>query len=229
MKILENDLCKINYSESLFELAKDTLKLLEEKISEYNIFFCISIDEKVIVNYFDDINDFRNFIYDIRGERKSLPDYASGTYDKGMINAYVDPVAQLQSRYTASHELFHILYMKYILNNNYSKRIVWYDEGMAQYMSGEKDYLYNISNFKKYYCKVRSETKIIPNLNEIEHGDSFCNDNFNGYDLSYLAVRYLSETLNSNEFRKLMINFLDIKHIGTDIIEKMFDYYDKRI
>ena len=149
MKILENDLCKINYSESLFELSKDTLKLLEEKISEYNIFFCISIDEKVIVNYFDDINDFRNFIYDIRGERKSLPDYASGTYDKGMINAYVDPVAQLQSRYTASHELFHILYMKYILNNNYSKRIVWYDEGMAQFMSGENDKLLDLEEFKK--------------------------------------------------------------------------------
>ena len=40
--------------------------------------------------------------------------------------------------YTASHELFHILYKKYILEKNNIDRVVWLDEGMAQFFSGEK-------------------------------------------------------------------------------------------
>jgi hypothetical protein len=55
-----------------------------------------------------------------------------------MINAFIEPEIQLKRIYTASHELAHILYMKYILNDDYDKRIVWYDEGMAQYVSGKK-------------------------------------------------------------------------------------------
>ncbi len=55
-----------------------------------------------------------------------------------MVNAYIEHDAQLNRLYTASHELFHILYMKYTLKNDYSKRIVWYVEGMTQFMSGEK-------------------------------------------------------------------------------------------
>ena len=51
-------------------------------------------------------------------ERDSLPEYARGTYDNGMVNACVNPKFQLKRLYTASHELFHILYMKYVLNKN---------------------------------------------------------------------------------------------------------------
>ena len=76
-----------------------------------------------------------------------------------MVNAYINPKNQLERIYTASHELFHILYMKYILKDDYSKRIVWYDEGMAQFMSGEKDYLKEGNNFKQYFLKVRETTK----------------------------------------------------------------------
>ncbi len=75
-----------------------------------------------------------------------------------MVNAYVNPKLQSKKLYIASHELFHILYMKYVLNNDYSKRIVWYDEGMAQYMSGEKTFLSENDNFCKYYLKFKKET-----------------------------------------------------------------------
>ena len=133
-KILQTNFCKINYSESLKKLAEATIVLLNKKIDEYELFFNLSIDEQIIVNYFDNIEEFREFIYEIRGERNSLPKYARGTYDNGMINACINPQSQMQRLYTASHELFHILYYKHILKNDYSKRIVWYDEGMAQFM-----------------------------------------------------------------------------------------------
>lgn len=228
-KILETNFCKINYSDSLHELSELTIKLLQDKINDYKELFNIEFNEQVVVNYFDNLDEFREFIYKIRGERESLPKYAEGTYDKGMINAYIEPKTQLKRLYTSSHELFHILYMKYVLKNDYSKRIVWYDEGMAQFMSGEKDIYVDEEKFKEYFLKVKRETKKIPNLNELKHGDSFCNDKYNGYDLSYLSIRYLNEILNLEEFRKLMSDFSGIKEYGKDVINKMFAYYDEKI
>lgn len=228
-KILETNLCKINYSDSLQELANVTVALLQNKIIEYKELFNIEFDDQIIVNYFDNLEEFRKFIYKIRGERKSLPEYATGTYDEGMVNAYIEAEKQLKRLYTSSHELFHILYMKHILKNDYSKRIVWYDEGMAQFMSGEKDKITDDESFKKFYLRVKEETKAIPHLNDLEHGNSFCNDRYNGYDLSYLSIRYLNDILNPEEFRKLMSDFSLIKEFGDNIVDIMFEYYDKKI
>lgn len=228
-KTLESKLYKINYSDSLQELAEATIELLQRKIIEYKNLFNIEFDEQIIVNYFDNLKEFREFIYKIRGERESLPKYAKGTYDEGMVNAYIESDKQLKRLYTASHELFHILYMKYILKNDYSKRIVWYDEGMAQFMSGEKDKYIDEEYFKRFYLRVKEQTIIIPNLNILEHGDSFCNNEYNGYDLSYLCIKYLNDILNPYEFRKLMSDFSKIKEYGDDLIYKMFDYYDNNL
>ena len=228
-KMIETNLFRIYYSDSLQELAEKTIELLQTKIAEYKKMLNIQFDEQIIVNYFDDLEKFREFIHDIRGERESLPKYAKATYDKGMINAYIEPDIQIKRLYTSSHELFHILYMKYILKSDYSKRIVWYDEGMAQFMSGEKEKYEDEENFKEYYRRVKEATKEIPNLNDLEHGDSFCNDKYNGYDLSYLSIRYLSETLESENFIKLMSDFSNIRKYGPEIIAKMFAFYDEKI
>lgn len=219
---------QINCPDSLCELAELTSDLLNEKIDEYKLFFQIDEIGVVKCNYFDDLTEFREFIYELRGERESLPEYARGTYDGEMINAYIEPKNQKNRLYTASHELFHILYLKYILHNDYSKRIVWYDEGMAQFMSGEKRKLSDEQRFKLYYNKVRKNTLLLPNMNELEHGNSFCNNQYDGYDLCYLAIKYLSEILDNNEFRNLMFDFDKIKKIGINILNDMFDYYDNK-
>lgn len=54
-KILETNLCRINYSDSLEELSNATVKLLQNKIVEYKKLFNIEFDEQIIVNYFDDL------------------------------------------------------------------------------------------------------------------------------------------------------------------------------
>jgi hypothetical protein len=211
MKQLKKDNIEINYSESLEELSIKTLELLITKTSEYKTLFDIDNNESIVANYFDNLDEFRNFIYGLRGEKDSLPEYARGTYDNGMINACVDPQKQMNRLYTASHELFHIWYMEYVLKNDYSKRIVWYDEGMAQFFSGEKRKLDSEEKFKEYYLKVKESTKTIPILNQIEHGNSFCNENYNGYDLSYLCIRYLSELMSFESFKTLMSDFNQIR------------------
>lgn len=228
MKKIEKGGIIINYSDSLEELASATVELLKTKSLEYKELFNITEMEVIKVNYFDTLNDFREFIYKLRGEKESLPEYAKGTYDNDMVNAYVASKTQMDKLYTASHELFHIFYMKYILKGNYENRIIWYDEGMAQFLSGEDKKLHQKDNFKEYYLKVKESTKIIPKLNELEHGDVFYNESYNGYDLSYLAIRYLNEIMSVNDFRALMSDFDKIKVIGNNVLNEMFNYFDKK-
>ncbi len=225
----------LNAPQSLKYITDNMHDILNDKIEQYKKIFKIKQLNPIQINYFDNIEEFRNFIYKIRGEKESLPKYATGTYDNGMINAFITPNIDINSNdykiklYLANHELFHILYMQYILKNDYQKRIVWYDEGMAQFLSGEMDELLDIEKFKKFYLKVKNNTLVIPNLNEIEHGTSFCNNNYNGYDLSYLCIRYLREIMTNEEFQNLMSNFSKIKEYGINIVENMFAYYDSII
>lgn len=208
---------------------------LTQKIIDLNLLFKVPYFRKLQINLFDEKEKFRNFIYELRGETKSLPEYATGTYDKGMINAFIEKDILVGSpRFLIkscmlSHELFHIMYMELILKNDYSNRIVWFDEGMAQNFSGEKDELLNDEKFKNFYTKLYEDTKIFPNLNELKHGSAFCNENYNGYNLSYLAVRYLKETLTMDELHCLMSDFDKIRSIGNTILETAFEYYFNQI
>lgn len=90
-------------------------------------------------------------------------------------------------------------------------------------------YLLNLESFKDYYLKVKESTKIYPNLNELKHGNIFYNDDYNGYDLSYLAIRYLNEILTEKEFKNLLGNFDKIKKYGENILNDMFTFYDEKI
>lgn len=229
MKLFQNDFCVINYSESLEELIDKTVEVLNKKIKEYENIFNITIKDKIVINYFDNLEEFREFIYEIRGERNSLPAYAKGTYDKGMINAYIDINLFDKKIYNASHELFHILYLKHILNGDLRNRMVWYDEGMAQFMSGEKDYLKDEKEFKEFYIQAKQRNRIIPNLNELWHGNSFYNDNYNGYQLSYLSIRYLYEALSEKEFYSLLFDIEKVKEIDCDVADKAIKYFNNKL
>ena len=92
-------------------------------------------------------------------------------------------------------------------------------------MSGEKGSLNDDSVFKDFYMKV----KVIPQMNTLEHGNSFVNEDYNGYDLSYLSIKYLSEVLSAEQFKDLMSDFKKISQLGNNIIHKMFSYYDEKL
>ena len=225
MKKIEKNNIVINYSEILEPLSLKTIDILKIKVEEYKSLFDINNLETIVVNYFADLEEFREFIYKLRGQ-KDLPEYARGTYDKGMINACIEPDKQMNRVTRTSHELFHILYLKYILKNNYANRIGWYDEGMAQFFSGEKKNLEIEENFKRFYYEVKNSTKLVPKINELKHGNSFRNDNYNAYSLSYLAIKYLYETISFADFKALMSDFDRIKEIGEIVLYEMFEYYD---
>lgn len=224
---------KIYAPDSLSYIVTPMQEILLSKILEYKSFFELELDQ-VQINYFDDKERFRKYITNIRGE-DTLPNYATGTYDMGMVNAYIRSDINKQTReyksklYMANHELFHILYMRYRQKNNCPTRIIWFDEGMAQLLSGEMDDLLDENMFKEYYCKVKQETKKIPNLNDMTHGDGFCNIWYNGYDLSYLAVRYLSEIVGMEGLKNLLSQTDQLTKYGENIANEIFQYYDAKL
>ena len=104
---------------------------------------------EVEIHYFDNKESFRNYVYELRGEKESLPKYAVGTGADGMIIAYIDPSIKegtpifRKRKCLAAHELFHIMYHELIIFKTRQEYFTWFDEGCAQFFSGEKDYELN--------------------------------------------------------------------------------------
>ncbi len=228
-KQFENDSFILYAPDSLNYVTKDMEEILDKSLELYKKIFNVNNFRKVQINYFDDIKEFRNYIYTLRGESNSLPEYAKGTFDNGMINAYiesniVDKDLYNKRKYNASHELFHIMYNELILNKNNVPRIIWFDEGMAQLFSGE--YTQELKHFNSFVKKVLSETKTVPNLNKLSHGSSFITNDYNGYNLSLIAIKYLYDNLGLDEFKKLLYDNDKIIKYGETILETVINYYN---
>ena len=232
-KQFENDNFVLYAPDSLNYITNDMELILNNSLELYKNIFDIDKFRKVQINYFDNIEDFRNYIYELRGEKESLPEYAKGTFDKGMINAYIQPniieetPLFVHRKYNASHELFHIMYQELVWEKNKQNRIVWFDEGMAQYFSGENNKEMT-SDFTNWFDKVKFSTKKILNLNNLSHGSGFETEEYSGYNLSLLAVKYLYDKLGIDEFKKLIYDNDRIIKLGNNIIEDAFDFYDKK-
>ena len=229
-KQFENDNFVLYQPDSLNMITEGMEEILNSSLELYKKIFDVNDFRKITINYFDDIKLFREFIYNIRGEKESLPSYAIGTFDKGMINACINVdknnIVKNKNKvlFMASHELFHIMYKELILKKENMKRITWFDEGMAKFFSGESNYILNDENFIKWVKELRENTNIIPNLNNINHGESFRNDNYNGYDLSLLVVKYMYDTLGIKKFKKSMHDTETIYKYG-NMLNDIFDYY----
>lgn len=221
--------------DSLNYITDNMLKILDDSFNFYKLLFGVSDFRKVQINYFDNLDKFREYIYSLRGERDSLPEYARGTFDQGMINAFIstnvikDTPLYNKKLYMASHELFHIMYKELVWEKEDKKRIVWFDEGMAQFFSGEYKNILNDDNFKKWLGNLICSTEIIPDLNELSHGDSFENSKYSGYKLSLLAVKYLYETIGFDEFRILMHDIDKIECYGKTVINDAINFYQDNL
>jgi hypothetical protein len=235
---------KLQYEDDNFIIySPDSLKYITDSLPTilnisfecYKKLFDIDTFRKTQINYFDDINKFREYIYRLRGETESLPDYAQGTFDNGMINSYVAPNGGINSPmynvklYMVSHELFHIMYQELIWQKEDNPRIIWFDEGMAQLFSGENNDNLSDENFENWFNQVTTKTKVIPNLNELAHGNSFETEDYSGYELSLLSVKYLFDTLPIDEFKNLMHDTQKINEYGKIVVESAFKYYNEKL
>lgn len=227
IKTLKNKYFIINCSNSLVDIVKDMLEISLYKTKEIYDFFKIDSFRCVTANLFDDLNEFKSFISNIRGiSIDDLPKYVQGTFDKGMINAYINPNVKKDNifykriSHMIFHELSHIIYLEYILKNDVSKRIIWLDEGLAQNLSGE----FTDDDLNDFLNKFKS-FKNIPNLNELKHGEKFVNDDYNGYVISYLVVKYLTQTRGYDDLLTILKSNELSKELGNEITNEMKEYY----
>lgn len=231
----ENEQFVLYSPDSLKYITDNMQAILVSSFEFYKTLFDIDHFRKFQINYFDDIEKFRNYIYDLRGEKESLPAYAKGTFDNGMVNSYISPNIDVNSTqynktlYKASHELFHIMYKELIWGKEKKNRIVWFDEGMAQLFSGDNNYNLSEDNFGNWFNYVLNKTLEIPNLNELKHGSDFENEKYNGYNLSLLSVKYLYEKLGLKEFKKLMHDNDRILEYGNNIVNDAINYYKDKM
>lgn len=214
--------------DSLKYITDNMIVILDKKIDYYKKLFGVNSFRKVQINFFDNIENFRNYIYSLRGENKSLPEYAQGTFDNGMINAYISPNLDINSDlykkrlFLASHELFHIMYKELVWENNY-ERIIWFDEGMAQFFSGECDSLLN-NNLEVFVKDVILSTKSFPNLNNLKHNYNFVTEGYSGYKISLLTIKYMHDVLKV-DFAKLINNPNEIIKYGNNTLNEAIAYY----
>lgn len=227
IKTLKNKYFIINCSNSLVDIVKDMFEISLYKTKEIYDFFKIDSFRCVTANLFDDSNEFKSFVANIRGVSiDDLPTYATGTFDEGMINAYINPNVKKDSIFYKGiihmifHELTHIIYSEYILKNDVSKRIIWLDEGLAQNLSGE----FTDDDLDDFLNKFKS-FKNIPNLNELKHGEKFVNDDYNGYVISYLVVKYLTQTRGYDDLLTILKSNELSKELGNEITNEMKEYY----
>ena len=141
-----------------------------------------------------------------------------------MVNDSLNPieVSLNPNRYKSSvlHECIHIIY-----NSMTDKRIVWLDEGLAMNLSGERNNLKDEESFKNYMTQKISSMNPPSNMNQLSHGEMFVNEEYNGYELSYLAVRYLLETKSKDEIHEMIKNSYKALEIGNEILPCALNYF----
>ena len=164
------------------------------------------------------------FLKSIQNQNKVIPSYCRATFDKGMINILVENLNEenlMKNVCTIFHELVHIINKEKF----YDKRVLWFDEGLAQNLSGE------MSGITSKQIKI-----IVDNLNDLnqfslsslEHGDSFVNEKYNGYEICYLCVRYLIDTMNHKEFLKLLKSSKSQELVGKELLSKVIIFYNNQ-
>ena len=215
--------------DSLSHVYKNLERILDERLELYKGLFDVDSFHKVEIYYFDNKEEFHQCLRALIGE-EAIPEYATGSFYKGNIYAYIDPsIKETDDMFTkrehlAAHELYHIMSEELIYSKTRQERITWFEEGCAQFFSGEKEREIT-TDFADWFRKVKTETKEIPELNNLAHGSEFKTDDYNGYDLSLLAVKNLYDRLGYECFKRIMTNSSSILRNGEGIIEESFLFY----
>lgn len=219
----ENEFIEIEFNNiEELEFNKRFTENLYKKIDmeRENILDILKIEEarKIKIKLYDNKELFFN---DIKGFYKDnkVPDYCKGTIQKGEVYFLVNTELKEDSyKYELElrkiiHEYIHILYNEIVLNSD--NRITWIDEGIAQNLSKEK------GRFAKEKFPILSSNIEEIDLNKLEHENgTFVTANINGYDVSYLTVKYLLETMSNEDFNSLIRNKDEIIKIRKNNLAK---------
>lgn len=141
------------------------------------------------------------------------------------INLYEPPIQSEHSYSRKEYNLvvFHEL-IHYITDFLYGKLPEWITEGIAKYLDGTyKQDLTGLLNLVNNYQ--------IPNVSEMNNDRFVVKDEndkvvYNGYDLSYLMIRYIIETLGKEYLFTLMKNKEQIKLVEQNTLTDAIEYFN---
>ena len=223
----ENDDFKILAANKLTGFETGCLSYITEHKGKILEFLGLDSFRKVEVNLFDNQEIFIDFIKKLRWKGAKIPKYCTGTYDNNMVNLFL-PTKQVKNPKRLGsiilHEFIHIIYNSYT-----DRRVVWFDEGLAMNLSGERNNLLEKENLKRFIVDQVLSKNLPSNINSITHGELFVNEDYNGYDLSYLAVRYLLEIKTKEEIQEMIKNSEKVLEIGENILASAIDYYQEKL
>lgn len=222
-------------------------KVLERsKIEILEWFSCIEKEFKVNTYIYKDIQSLRNGL-----KKRGLGLYPShmvacmidedlSTGIRRSINLYEPPTIADEKSYNKKeydyvvfHELVH-----YITDMIYGKLPEWLTEGIAKILDNTyKEDLTNlmpiintyeipsISSMKgDFFILKKYESTITEDAQEIQKEITI----YNGYDLSYIMVRYLIEVYGKEYLFSLMDNKKEIKRLEQSILNEAIDYFTSK-
>lgn len=221
----------------------------ESKLSQYagNLFDMMANKAVYISELFQVEGPFAMDVYLFSDERKyndflkskehtfKVEPYKKAAYNENTIVILYDeskiPNKLFHYSNVFAHMYFHMLnQLAFKHSGNDSYGTLWYEEGLAQLVSGERNKLEDEELYKKVLLrKVFDEQWKIPMIDELfEHGhDKFDNDDFNGYTISYMLVRYLRDHFTDLDYyRRVSLGFSKkIVEMNNDIISRAYNYY----
>lgn len=236
--LLDNSEFSIYGVSSLNGYANEVMNYMMNIKKSILQFFELDHYDKVRINLYDSKEDilkwrtqFGNAPYKI--ERRA------GFFHDNMIFCYsdfskVDVVSAIKN---VAHEFVHLVYMNAVQEKGDDKRVVWLDEGLAQILSGQKEDLLDKDRFKIWFMNcILGENKEIPKINFLKkHGSEYGafadvkTNKYNGYDISYVLTRYLFETVEEQEFQRLIRSKDSIEKLEDTIIRNALSYYTKAL
>lgn len=225
--LIENDDFIIYGNNDLEIIKEDIMNYLLEKKAFLLNFFGLTSFKRIPINLFNN----REIYIEFTKQFYEPAPYSRGNFTNGMINYSYDINAISRLKRTLIHELIHLFYQS-IWKEKYD-RVLWLDEGLAQYLSGEKNLLEsNNERFKAWYLnRIIRYDKEIPPIDFLkEHGSSYGkfvdseSNKYNGYDLSYLMVRYIIE--HYNDIIALLNDVQKIRDLEFHIMKDCINYYN---
>lgn len=126
------------------------------------------------------------------------------------------------------HEFVHLVYNDQASSNH----CVWLEEGLAQFLSGQKSFLEaDKDKYLNWLNKSVLEKEIPPISFLKNHGSTYgefcdCNTNkYNGYDISYALIRFIIEEYSEEKIYKIIHNSSALLILEKDIIDNFKNKY----
>lgn len=235
--VFETDDFIIYTDENMDDYPKMVLDTLTEKKKDIITFFNLNKIDKVRIDIYNKKDNMYNHRKDI-GLLTYNIGLNSGFFGTNYVCSYSDLSKVSKDKAIANivHEFIHSVYQDYVREKD--KRIVWLDEGLAQNLSGQlSDIEKDEELFKKWYLKeIINPDKEIPSVKYLHnHGTKYGEfvdketNKYNGYDISYLMVRYMLETYDKDKLQYLLRDYASVLEVEESILSETINYFNEKI